>query len=224
MTEIKNETIRSFQNRVKGSQNWYVASHRHLLVVKWTPPGVFWVKNEFERENKMASISKDKNGTKRITYYNADKKQECIRLGKVPMKIAETIKVHVENLVSAQRAKVSVGSETAGWLSEIPDELYGKFVQRGFVPPRRVVGTLGEVIPKIIKEKSIDAKPATIEIYEQSERSLYQYFGEDRQVNRITDTEAKEFGVWLAKNGSLKKSGALKQSTVYKPKLPSLSR
>ena len=164
----------------------------------------------------MASISKDNGGTKRIVYYNADRKQVSIRLGKVPMKMAETIKVHVENLLSAQAMKVSVGSETAGWLQEIPDELYTKFVQKGFVPPRKIVGTLGEVIPKVVKEKSIDAKQTTIEVYKQSERSLYRYFGKDRKVNQITEADAKGFSVWLAKNGGLRKSGGLKPETVAK--------
>ena len=168
-----------------------------------------------ERKFIMASISKDKNGTKRITYF-VDQKQVCIRLGNAPMKMAEVVKIHVENLLSAQAMGVSIGTETAKWLSTIPDELYHKFVQKGLAPARKIVGTLGEAIPDIIKKKSSDAKPATIQIYEQSERSLYQYFGKDRKVNTITETEAKEFGTWLAKQGSLKKSSALKQSTVYK--------
>ena len=166
----------------------------------------------------MASISKDKNGTKRIVYYKADKKQASIRLGNVPMKMAETIRVHVRNLLSAQALGQSVCPETAKWLADIPDQLYQKFVDKKFIPPRRVVGTLGEMIPKIIKEKSIiaGAKPATVEIWGQSEVSLYRYFGEDRRVDTITDIEAKEFCVWLAKHGRLKDSGALKQSTVAK--------
>ena len=134
----------------------------------------------------MASISKDKNGTKRIVYYNSNKKQVGIRLGNVPMKIAETIKIHVENLLSAQASNVSVGSETAEWLAKMPDQLYAKFVQKGFASPRKVVGTLGEVIPKIIKgkEQSVDAKPTTVDVYGQSEESLYRFFGKDRHVDR----------------------------------------
>ena len=164
----------------------------------------------------MASVSKDKNGTKRITYYDSDKKQVCIRLGKVSKKIADTVKIHVENLVSARAAKVSVDEATADWLTKISDELHQKFAQKGFVPPRRVIGTLGEMIPKIIEEKSADTKQATIDVYRQSEKSLYRYFGEDRRVDQITEAEAKEFSVWLAKQGSLKKSSPLAQSTVSK--------
>ena len=164
----------------------------------------------------MASISKDKNGTKRIVYYNADKRQECIRLGKVPMKVAETVLIHVENLLSAQAMRVSVATETAEWLQNVPDELYAKFVQKGFVLPRKVVGTLGEVIPKVIREKSIDAKPATVEIFRQAERCLYGHFGTDRKVDSITEPEAKAFKAWLKKHGSLKTSSPLKPTTVAK--------
>jgi len=130
--------------------------------------------------------------------------------------MAETIKCYIEKLLSAQAMGVSVDSETARWLAEIPDQLHQKLVQKGFVPPRKIVGTLGEVIPAIITDKSIGAKPATIEIWGQSEESLYRYFGKDRQVDKITETEAKEFCIWLTKEGSLKESGPLKQTTVYK--------
>jgi integrase len=166
----------------------------------------------------MASISKDKNGTRRIVYYNAVKKQVSIRLGNVPMKDAQTIKVHVENLLSAQAMGVSVTTETAEWLAKIPDQLHQKFVQKGFIPPRRVVGTLGEMIPKVIKDKeqSVDAKTSTLEIYGQAEESLYRHFGKDRQVDTITTAEAREFCRWLEKNGRLKNPGALAQSTVAK--------
>ena len=164
----------------------------------------------------MASISKDKNGTKRIVYYNADKKQECIRLGNITVKDAQTIKVHVENLLSAQAMKVSVATETADWLGKIPDALYTKFVQKGFVPPRKVVGTLGEMIPKVISEKSVGNARATAAVYEQARESLYRYFGEDRRVDKITPTEVKEYSLWLAKNGRLKKPGGLSPKTVSK--------
>jgi integrase len=132
------------------------------------------------------------------------------------MKDAQTIKVHVENLLSAQALRVSVATETAEWLSKIPDLLYEKFVQKNFVPPRRVVGTLGEMIPQVIKEKSIDSKSATIEIFRQAERCLYEYFDKNQSVDSITETDAREFKKWLAKSGSLKTSSPLKPTTVAK--------
>ena len=164
----------------------------------------------------MAGISKDSNGKKRIVYYNAKKKQECIRLGRVPMRTAHTIKIHVENLLAARASNVSVVSETSDWLREIADDLYDKLVQRGLVAPRKIIGTLGEVIPKIIKEQSIGIKPSTRSVYGQAEKSLYRFFGQERRIDTITSADAKEFKLWLAKNGNLKTPGGLVQGTVAK--------
>ena len=86
----------------------------------------------------------------------------------------------------------------------------------GLVPERKKVGTLGEVIPKVIIEKSVGSKPATVEIFQQAERCLYVHFGKDRKVDSITEADAKVFKEWLKKFGSLKKSSALKPATVSK--------
>ena len=164
----------------------------------------------------MASISKDKNGTKRVVFIDVNRDRHYIRLGKIDMKAASTIKTYVEKLVAAQVMNVAPDAETAQWVANLPDESHVKLAKTGLIAERRKVGTLGEVIPAIIKDKSIGTKPATIEIWEQSEESLYRYFGGDRRVDTITEVEAKEFCLWLSKQGSLKESGPLKQTTVYK--------
>ena len=164
----------------------------------------------------MASISKDSNGTKRVEFTDANRKRRSIRLGKTDMKIVGTIKTYVEKLVAAQVMNVAPDAETARWVANLSDDFHAKLARTGLIAERRKVGTLGEVIPEVIKEKSIDAKPATIEIWEQAEESLYRYFGKDRRIDTITEVEAKEFSIWLTKQGSLKESGPLKQTTVYK--------
>lgn len=164
----------------------------------------------------MASISKDSNGTKRVAFYDANGERYYVRLGKISMKTANTIKNHVENLVAAQTMKVSVDAETARWVDGISDKIHGRLADTGIIPHRKIIGTLEEVIPQIIKERSLDAKPATVEIWRQSESSLYRFFGEDRRIDQISESDAKDFCRWLAKQGGLKKSQALKQSTVAK--------
>ena len=164
----------------------------------------------------MASISKDKNGTKRIEFTDVNRKRRAIRLGKTDMKTVATIKTYIEKLVAAQVMNVAPDAETARWITDLPDDFHAKLANTKLIVERKKVGTLGEVIPEVIKEKSTDAKPATIEIWGQSERSLYQFFGKDRRIDTITTTEAKEFCAWLAKKGSFKKSGPLKQTTVAK--------
>jgi hypothetical protein len=49
----------------------------------------------------MASIANDPNGRRRILFIAPDGRRKTIRLGKVPQRAAETIRVHVEHLVSA---------------------------------------------------------------------------------------------------------------------------
>ena len=72
------------------------------------------------------------------------------------------------------------------------------------------------MLPNIIKEKAVGNSQATVDIYGQAEKSLYKYFGKDRLVNKITPTDAKAYGVWLAKSGKLEKSGGLAPKTVSK--------
>ena len=49
----------------------------------------------------MASISTDSDGKRRILFVDPDGEGRQIRLGKVPMKTAATIKARVENLLAA---------------------------------------------------------------------------------------------------------------------------
>ena len=164
----------------------------------------------------MASISKDKNETKRIAVLDANGKRHYIRLGKISMKMAETIKTYVEKLVAAQITSVSLDAETAGWVASLTDDFHARLAKTGLVPERKKAGTLAEMLPNIIKEKAVGNSQATADIYGQAEKSLYKYFGEDRLVNKITSTDAKAYAVWLAKSGKLEKPGGLAPKTVSK--------
>jgi len=130
--------------------------------------------------------------------------------------LAGTIKTYVEKLVSAQIRNVSPDDDAAWWVSTLSDDFYAKLARTGLVPERKKVGTLVEMMPDIIKEKSIGNTPATAEIYGQSARSLYKHFGKDRRVDTITETDAKDFKVWLKQNGKLKNTGGLAPKTVAK--------
>jgi len=72
------------------------------------------------------------------------------------------------------------------------------------------------MLPNIIRDKAIGNAQATADIYGQARESLYRFFGQDKQVNTITATNAKEYSVWLAKHGRLKKPGGLAPKTVSK--------
>jgi len=164
----------------------------------------------------MASISKDKNGTKRVVFIDVNRDRHYIRLGKIDMKAASTIKTYIEKLVAAQVMNVAPDAETAQWVANLPDESHVKLAKTGLIAERRKVGTLGEVIPTIIANRAATVSEQTIEIWKQSEESLYRFFGKDRRVGTITHEDAESFRSWLVSDGRLDGKGGLKSTTVWK--------
>ena len=55
-----------------------------------------------EEVSHMASISRDKNGTKRLVFNDQNRKRRFVRLGAINKKQSELIKSRVETIVSAK--------------------------------------------------------------------------------------------------------------------------
>lgn len=83
----------------------------------------------------MASISKLPNGSRVLQYFDKQGNRKTIHLGRVDRKSAETIRVHVEHLVSARYlGGLAVPAATAGWLATAEGRLRNKLVRAGLVP------------------------------------------------------------------------------------------
>ena len=165
----------------------------------------------------MSSIIKDKKTeTKRFMFYDAEKRRHTIRLGKMTMEIARAFKARADVLINAQIMRVGIDSETARWVSELPDKLHADLAKHGLVAPRKQSGTLGEVIPKLINSRAKTVSAQSVEIWNQSKKSLFRFFGEGRHVDTITRTDAEAFRSWLVSNGRFDGKGGLKPSTVWK--------
>lgn len=67
----------------------------------------------------MATIGKDPNGTRRILFVASDGARRTVRLGKVPMKVANEVKARVESLNAAKVAGVALDADTAAWTARI---------------------------------------------------------------------------------------------------------
>jgi len=78
----------------------------------------------------MASVSRDKNGTKRILFMLRGERK-CLRLGKMPVKAAQTFKAHVEALVWTLESNTSPDGNTAQWVADLGPDLFGKLVGVG---------------------------------------------------------------------------------------------
>ena len=73
----------------------------------------------------MASIARDKNGTRRILFVAPDGKRPTIRLGKVSQRTAEGIKYRVEQLLEALQFKRPDGSRF-GPMGDGPGTAHGQ--------------------------------------------------------------------------------------------------
>jgi len=84
----------------------------------------------------MASISNDPNGRRRILYIDASSNRKAIRLGKVSLRYAESVKVKIEDLVSASITGHAPSDETSRWLVNLDAKLYDKLANAGLTKPR----------------------------------------------------------------------------------------
>ena len=83
----------------------------------------------------MASISRDKNGRKRILFIAEDGSRKTIRLGKTTLRDAERLKRRIESILSGRQLG-QVDPETANWISGIPDDLHNRLAAVGLVSKR----------------------------------------------------------------------------------------
>lgn len=142
----------------------------------------------------MASISTDKAGRRRILFTNGTGERKAIRLGKVPMKLANEIKLKVEALNAAKVSGLSLDTETAGWVSRIGDDLAGKLAAAGLIESRSTAtATLGAFLDQYIGSRA-DVAANTRRNLTQSARYLVTFFGTGRELRKVTGGDADAFG------------------------------
>ena len=87
----------------------------------------------------MASLGCDngkRGATFRVLLRTQGGVRHTIRLGRVSKKIAETAKRMIESLEASKAAGHSPDRETAEWVGRLSDEIHGRLVRAGLVPPR----------------------------------------------------------------------------------------
>ena len=162
----------------------------------------------------MASISKDPTGNRSIQFVGRDRKRRTIRLGKCSQRQAEAVKVHVERLVHASLTGHPVDPDTARWLTGIDTTLADRLAGVELVP-RRDASTLAAFIDSYIAMRT-DVKPRTRELYEQTRRSLLEFFDADLHLAKITPGDADAWRLFLteqklAENTIRRRCGRAKQ-------------
>jgi len=141
----------------------------------------------------MASITtRKKNGSRFISFIDADGKPQTITLGKVQMRYAESVKVKVEDLVTSSIHHHAPRDETARWLTALDDRLYEKLARVGLVQPRQSV-TIGGWLKRYLAERKAELKPESARKLGQTRDKLLAFFDADVPLRSITTQQAAEW-------------------------------
>lgn len=143
----------------------------------------------------MARITRQSNGRKLIQFVAGDGRRKTIRLGKVPQRFVEEVRVRVEQLNVAMISRCPIDNDTANWVARLGDEMTAKLAAVGLIPERA-----NQALEEFLKEYSIgrpDVKVATRTAYHCSAAHLIYFFGAKRNMREITEADADAFLVFL---------------------------
>jgi len=149
----------------------------------------------------MASISTESHGTRRIQFAGGDGRRRTLRLGKATLKQAQTVRLRVEQLVTASLLGHPLDEETSRWLAGIDDALHARLAAVGLVKPRAGErATVGAFVDAFIAGRP-DVKPHTRLNLKQVRRWLVNYFGENRDLRAITPGDAEDWRAFMLNEG-----------------------
>jgi len=146
----------------------------------------------------MASIARDKNGSRRILFVAPDGRRPTIRLGKVSQRTAEGIKYRVEQLLESLQFNRSMEPDLAQWVLDLEPTLAKRLARAGLIPnpEPKPAATLGVVLRDYIDGRA-DVKPASKLVWGHVRRNLTEFFGDERDARTITPGDADKFKQWL---------------------------
>ena len=85
----------------------------------------------------MASLNKQPNGGYAVQLVGTDGKRRSLRLGKVPKKSADSIKLRVESLHACAVAGLPWDADLAAWVGGLSDDMASKLAGLGLTPTRQ---------------------------------------------------------------------------------------
>jgi integrase len=145
----------------------------------------------------MASVSYS-DGRATVQFLDVDGKRRSTRLGAVPKRTAEAVKLRIEALLNAKITNTPVDRDTAAWLAGIGTDLAYKLAAVGLIEERDC-STLGDFTASYINRRT-DVEPQTRTNFSIGRRRLIDFFGADRPLRRITPGDADAWLCWLKEN------------------------
>jgi len=134
--------------------------------------------------------------------------RRSVRLPKMPRKVADSVPAYVEAVLAAKAGNYSIPLETARWAAGLPDALHAKLSGAAGLLPPRTRATLGEFLTEYAATR-IDLKLSTRVVRAQTEQSLREHFGDQRELHSITPGDAEGFRLYLV-------GQKLASSTIHK--------
>ena len=150
----------------------------------------------------MASIGNEKNGRRRVLFYDSSGKRHTVRLGTKSKRIAQTAKYHIEALLDAKINGHSPASETSQWLAGLDDVIYNRLVNVELVPARFMKSKveLGRFLSEYLESRT-DVKTGTKRNWRQCINRLNTFFGASKPLTEIIEGDADAYKVWLKEQG-----------------------
>ncbi len=134
--------------------------------------------------------------------------RRSVRLPKMPRKAADSLLSNVEAVLAAKAGNYSMPLETARWAAGLPDALHAKLSGAAGLLPPRTRATLGAFLTEYAATR-IDLKSSTRVVRAQTEQSLREHFGDQRELHAITAGDAEGFRLYLV-------GRKLASSTIHK--------
>ncbi len=142
----------------------------------------------------MASVSYS-DGRATVQFIDVDNKRKSIRLGAVPKRTAEAIKLRVEVLLNAKITNTPIDRDTANWLTGIGTDLADKLANAGLIESRDH-SSLADFTASYIQRRT-DVKPRTRKWMEQCRSYLIAFFGANRSLRSILPGDADDWLLWM---------------------------
>jgi len=144
----------------------------------------------------MASITTRQNGSRFITFVDANGRPQFLTLGKVPMRYAESVKVKVEDLVSSTIYHHPPRDDTARWVAGLDEKMVAKLARLKLTEPRRHT-TLGGWLDQYLDEREGELKPESLRKLNQTRDKLLAFFDAGMPMRQITLQDAAQWRQFL---------------------------
>ena len=166
----------------------------------------------------MASLSLDKDGTRRLLFKAPGKRsRRTIRLGRMAQRAAERFRDKVAQLEIAAKTGNPLDPEVAAWISKLSPEMYDKLAAAGMVSKRerQAESTLGGFLDQYITAR-VDIKPATAIVLGHTKRNLIEFFGAERSLREVSAGDADTFRLNLISQEKLSPNTVARRCSIAK--------